>query len=218
LSDPTRQYYDALADIYDEACAKYDVNGEFVGELSKINHPVKSVLDLGCGTGQTIAAVRSHYTDADITAVDVSENMLTKAKEKFANVRFFRQDMTPFVDGLSNYYDLISSISALEFVPNLPEFVRRLLRHLRRPGTCIITYEPLIARSRAQSKANDLLNGASIHADAMFPIYRWDSLQINAAVTAVGATIASSRLYVAYERQGEPVIYHLLRIVSSGGS
>lgn len=66
--------------------------------LSLINHPVNSVLDLGCGPGRhCLALAKMGY---DVTGVDMSEYLLAKASDKAhqhsLKIKFQQADMLDF--------------------------------------------------------------------------------------------------------------------------
>ena len=89
--------YDGLADWYDEEFQPSPLEGDawqvarrLIGEGSG------ALLDLGCGTGQYAAALAE--LGWTVTGVDVSEDMLRRAREKGVNA--VRADATdlPFED------------------------------------------------------------------------------------------------------------------------
>ena len=77
--------YEALAASYDELTedVAYEKRADFVEKLFlRAKRPVKSLLDLACGTG-TMSALfaRRGYT---VTGVDYSPEMLSQAQQKLA--------------------------------------------------------------------------------------------------------------------------------------
>ncbi|OIJ65414.1 class I SAM-dependent methyltransferase [Streptomyces mangrovisoli] len=83
-----------LAAAFDHAAASYDTlvaaNPGYHSHLRRsarrlgLPYPGTGlrVLDLGCGTGASTAALRAVLPDADITAVDASAGMLRRARDK----------------------------------------------------------------------------------------------------------------------------------------
>ena len=72
------------------------------------SHP--AILDIGAGTGLLSALIIQKYPDASLTLVDLSESMLSMAKERFAgrkHVRYITGDYSS-VD-FAGRYDLICS-------------------------------------------------------------------------------------------------------------
>ena len=73
--------------------------------------PVR-VIDLGCGTGTVAKGVLNAFPNAQVTYLDLAENMIAMARSKLArypNVRFVVSDFTTF-DG---EYDAVLSSLAL---------------------------------------------------------------------------------------------------------
>jgi len=72
--------------------------------------PAPNILDMGAGTGLLSALLLEKYPAADITLLDLSENMLAVAQERFSgktNVRFRTGDYAQA--DLGGPYDLICS-------------------------------------------------------------------------------------------------------------
>lgn len=80
----------------------------------------KNVLELGCGTGKNTGWL-SQKAEA-VLAVDLSEGMLAKAKEKVAasHVTFLQADITKPWPFASHKADLITCSLILEHIENLP--------------------------------------------------------------------------------------------------
>ena len=79
--------YEALAASYDELTedVEYEKRADFVEKLFlRAKRPVKSLLDLACGTGtMTVLFARRGYT---VTGVDYSPEMLAQAQQKLATI------------------------------------------------------------------------------------------------------------------------------------
>lgn len=106
-------FFNDRADGYDSHMLGEMNLAEFYDAIEKCFEPVaKSVklLDLGCGTGLEIEKVFNVYPDAEITAVDLSENMLEKLKEKFVG----RLSNINIICG--SYFDVPLGVEAFEYV------------------------------------------------------------------------------------------------------
>lgn len=94
----------------------------------------RTALDVGCGTG--LYSIRLSEAGADVTAVDVSRKMLEiaqhKSKDRGQYVWYEQADMQklPYE---SNTFDLVVSITALEFVSDPLAGLMEMARVLR-PG------------------------------------------------------------------------------------
>ena len=105
--------------------------------------PGARILDLCCGTGLSTAALRSRYPDATITALDASEGMLRKAREKseLGDVEWLLGDaMDPSAAGATGPYDAIFMAYGLRNVPD-PDACLDRLRALIVPGGLLCLHE-----------------------------------------------------------------------------
>ncbi|MFH0985760.1 MAG: ubiquinone/menaquinone biosynthesis methyltransferase [Candidatus Omnitrophota bacterium] len=93
----------------------------------------KTLLDLGCGTGQFLKCFMKMRTWDNMTGVDFSDAMLEKARKTvLGNVSWLREDFDtlPF---LGSSFDLVISGFTLRSVQKLPEFLDSVYRILT-PG------------------------------------------------------------------------------------
>lgn len=75
-----RKFYDALADQYDgmtQFSARLDAQRRVLSDLLQ-RYPARHAVDMGCGTG--VHAIALAQLGVDVTAVDISEGMLGKAR------------------------------------------------------------------------------------------------------------------------------------------
>jgi ubiquinone/menaquinone biosynthesis C-methylase UbiE len=91
-------------------------------------------LEIGCGTGKNTEWLMTKAKQ--ITAVDLSEEMLGKAKEKITSekVVFIQADITKEWLFANSLYDLISFSLVLEHIENLNPVFRKLSRSLKSGG------------------------------------------------------------------------------------
>jgi tRNA (cmo5U34)-methyltransferase len=71
-----------------------------------------SVIDLGCGTGTVAHAIQEVYPNATITCVDMSEEMLTIAKQKLNNQAIYIASSFEHLT-FEKHYDVVVSSLAL---------------------------------------------------------------------------------------------------------
>ncbi|MER2998949.1 class I SAM-dependent DNA methyltransferase [Pontibacter populi] len=111
--------YNSWANQYDTNQNKTrDLEGEALRTiLSTIDF--KRVLEIGCGTGKNTVWLADKADH--ITAVDFSEEMLAKAKEKVASdkVNFVQADITKDWTFLEGKYDLVTFSLVLEHIKRL---------------------------------------------------------------------------------------------------
>ncbi len=126
--------YDPVAPFYDRIHGDRSQSIKYLKQLFKSYHPqAKSWLDLACGTGTLLKAMRRRYQT--LAGLDIAADMLAVAKRKLPRVSFYHQDMTELV--LDQQFDIISCLFAsinhvLEFT-DWQRLFARVKQHLA-PG------------------------------------------------------------------------------------
>ncbi len=146
---------DALSVAFDHAAARYDLmvaaspgyHGHLRRSARRLGLPDEGrgarVLDLGCGTGASTAALLSAAGQADITGVDASAGMLERATAKRwpANVRFVQASADRLgaaaVDGP---FDAVFAAYLFRNVPD-PDHTLAAVRARMAPGARIAVHE-----------------------------------------------------------------------------
>ena len=106
------------------------------------------ILDLCCGTGLSTTALRRVYPDARISALDASAGMLSQAKRKGIDARFFLGDATdPAAHGVEGTFDGILMAYGIRNVLDPDRCLANLLSLLK-PGGRICFHEYSVADSR----------------------------------------------------------------------
>ena len=138
---------DKVAAYFNERAGKWDENG-CSGEsrvqgavLSLVDlKPGDSVLDLGCGTGVMIPFYLAARA-GKIVAVDVSENMIERAKEKFGHepsVELRAQDVLSLDE--AERFDAAIIYNAYPHFPNKPALVEKVYRLLKPKGRFAVAH------------------------------------------------------------------------------
>lgn len=119
-----------IASSYDTVSKGYDTY--FLKTMHRHNDEVLSlllkesvgqqVLDLACGTGYNTQFLIKHGVEAEITLVDLSEGMLSQAKEKAVNnnkqLNFVHQDMLSYLQSCPDgKYDTVICMWAIKYQP-----------------------------------------------------------------------------------------------------
>ena len=137
--------YEALAGCYDALTedVAYEKRADFIEKLLRRSRvPVKTVLDLACGTGtMTCILTERGY---EMISVDGSEDMLAAAREKAAGIAgeppiFLHQDMT----GLDLYGTVEAAVCCLDSLNYLtrPADVQKTFQRLHlfiQPGGVLV--------------------------------------------------------------------------------
>jgi len=95
----------------------------------------KTVLDAGAGTGRI--SVRLHDIGADVTALDISPEMLARLKSKNKSIKTMEGDLEnmPFED---NFFDMVFSSLALVHLKKIEPFLDECYRVLKDNGKLIL--------------------------------------------------------------------------------
>jgi ubiquinone/menaquinone biosynthesis C-methylase UbiE len=111
---------------YDTWASQYDTNNNKTRDLERqalrqllATIPFDSVLEIGCGTGKNTEWFIEKAKE--VTAVDLSDEMLAKAKEKNTSgkVQFIQADITFPWTFIGKKYDIVSFSLVLEHIHNL---------------------------------------------------------------------------------------------------
>jgi len=131
--------FDAFADKYDRwfetRLGRYvlQYEKELVLELAA-PRPGEKVLDVGVGSG--IFALELMKRGADVTGIDVSQRMLDIARSKgVTNVRLGDAEALDFPD---ESFDLVISITALEFFGDHEKAISEMARVCRKGGRVVV--------------------------------------------------------------------------------
>ncbi|WP_319204179.1 methyltransferase domain-containing protein [uncultured Ilyobacter sp.] len=135
--------YREFAKVYDKfmELADYDEWHDFVSYVIEGNNPGgKTLLDLGCGTGEVLKRFLEEY---ECTGVDISEDMLLVTREKLndlgKDVPLLCQDMKEL--SLDKKYDIVISlfdtVNHLVSIGDLEKLFERIKIHLNTKGIYI---------------------------------------------------------------------------------
>jgi ubiquinone/menaquinone biosynthesis C-methylase UbiE len=118
---------------YNSWATQYDSNSNKTRDLEAISlrttlldFKFENCLEIGCGTGKNTAYLLT--IAKQVTAVDFSEEMLSKARQKINanNVQFIQADITADWTFTTTQYDLATFSLVLEHIENLDDIFRKL--------------------------------------------------------------------------------------------
>jgi len=123
---------------YDKWAAQYDSNINRTRDLEAIAlrnvlNPVSSadILEIGCGTGKNSEWLQTKA--ASLTGVDLSEQMLAKAKARLNDINFIQADITLPWSFTQKQFDLVSFSLVLEHINDL-DFIFKQAAQKLKPG------------------------------------------------------------------------------------
>lgn len=128
--------YDLYASSYDESLAY--LNSFEKGALEKLLGDLRGlkVLDLGCGTGRIIGMLKER--GADVTALDISEEMIETVSRKFPDVECVVGDSEnlPFAD---ESFDIVLGLFWIVHLKDLRPSFDEVYRVLKDEGRFILS-------------------------------------------------------------------------------
>ena len=89
-------------------------------------------VDLGCGPGNSTELLIARYPQAEVVGLDSSPDMLRKARERLPQCTFIEADIAAWM--ADRRADLLFANAALQWIPDHPRVMRRLLEALPRGG------------------------------------------------------------------------------------
>ena len=134
------QFFNERANGYEEHIRPlvFDLYDVIFTPIPTTNEPI-SILDLGCGTGLEFKAIFARAPNALITGVDVSEEMLSRLREKYqARMSQIRLIHGSFEQALwsKDEYDYVLSVMALHHLLPVPKrkLYNKIWKSLRTGG------------------------------------------------------------------------------------
>ncbi len=145
--------YDAWSETYDEdANRTRDLAGRALRE-APLRGLAGDVVELGCGTGENTGWLAERARS--LVAVDFSEGMLRKAREKVAaaNVVFLAHDLLQPLPLPEASADLVAVVLVLEHLPVVAPVVTQAARLLRPGGELFVCeYHPFRQLTGGQAR------------------------------------------------------------------
>jgi SAM-dependent methyltransferase len=126
--------YEKLDRFYDAAMADRTAMASYIRRLIRQHKPrARTLLELACGTGAILKILAKSY---DVVGLDLSPSMLSIARKKLPQVKFFQRNMVSF--DLGKKFDVIicvfDSINHVLKFADWQKIFRNAARHLERDG------------------------------------------------------------------------------------
>jgi len=97
-----------------------------------------SILEIGCGTGLLTQLVTEKLQFKRYIALDIVSGCEEFIKKINSNIEFINCDVENYIQD-SEKFDLIISNASLQWIENMPEFVKQLASKLNKNGTLLFT-------------------------------------------------------------------------------
>lgn len=124
--------------------------------IRRINIFPESILDIGCGPGNSTNQLSVFFPDADILGIDSSDNMLSKANKTYPNLKFRKCFVPDELDSVGNY-DLIFSNACLHWIPDHETLLPKLMSKLN-DGGILAVQMPLVQNAVFYKTLNKLVS------------------------------------------------------------
>ncbi len=97
-----------------------------------------SILDIGCGIGNSTTVLKNKYPEARIIGADSSEDMLLSAREKYPSIEFIHLDVPKDLDALTERFDIVFSNACIQWIPDHRNLLKKIMDLLNPGGTLAI--------------------------------------------------------------------------------
>ena len=97
-----------------------------------------SILDLGCGPGNSTKVLKDKFPSAKIIGADNSDEMLEKARELYPDIEFINLDANGDLHELNGRFDIVFSNACIQWLPNHKELLPKLMTLLNSNGVLVI--------------------------------------------------------------------------------
>lgn len=138
--EDSRKSFDKQAATYDTS--RYSVHSrKQYNSILKIikGYDILSLLDVGCGTGEMLRLINETFPTIKLAGVDISPNMLEKAKSKIgnmANLILSDSEKLPFDD---NSFELVMCNDSFHHYPSPLNVLSEFHRVLKPEGILLIS-------------------------------------------------------------------------------
>ena len=196
----SRRSFDRAANQYDQnARLQQQVASTLLIELEKytVNLNPSSILDLGCGTGQVTEAMQHRYLDAEVIALDFSEQMLLQTKKRLgasspsASFVCADADQLPFK---SHSFDLITSSLMLQWANDLEKTLFELHSLLSAKG--FLAFSSLSQGTLKEIKTSWEAVDQSVHSSSFKPLHSFTDIAKAAGFSEV--SVVSETIVMKY--------------------
>ena len=202
-----KRRFSKRADTYDEfATVQKKMADKLLSLLQKelpTEQPLR-ILEIGSGTGYVTKALLASFPEANITAIELAEGMITKAKQEIASqrVQFICADIESY--SLQDTYDVVISNTCFQWLNEPQQTLQRLRQNLKPNGMLLFstfginTFQEL---HRAHATVTNDLECQSKPLGQSFPtLQALTTLSVSASpkAPALAKVIAKEDIHVEY--------------------
>ena len=116
-----------------------------------------SILDLGCGPGNSTKILKDKFPTAKIIGADNSDEMLKKARELYPDIEFIYLDANGDLNEVNEKFDIVFSNACIQWLPSHNELLPKLMTLLKPNGILAIQI-PMQREHPVHIIINELVN------------------------------------------------------------
>lgn len=124
--------------------------------INRLDGEYKTILDLGCGPGNSTANLRSKYKLSEVIGMDIDDNMLAKARSDYKDINFIKGSIPQSLDIFENKFDLIFSNACIHWIENQKELISKVHDKLIDNGVFAVQI-PITQKSKFYTMLNSLI-------------------------------------------------------------
>jgi predicted TPR repeat methyltransferase len=147
--------YRLLAPLYDWVApriSRYRSPGLLTSKVLELAPDGCALLDVGIGTGLSIAPYVGSPRFKRIAGLDPSAEMLARCRRKYPGVELHHGTLDAIRANLGAPFDVVQSCGAVEHVSDLKRFVADVRALMKTGGWFVFTYEPEVLFTLRQSR------------------------------------------------------------------
>ena len=118
-----------------------------------------SILDLGCGPGNSTKVLKDKFPAARIIGADNSDEMLEKARRSYPDIEFINLDANGDLHEANETFDIVFSNACIQWLPNHSKLIPKLMALLNQNGVLAIQI-PMQREHPVHIIMNELANTA----------------------------------------------------------
>ncbi len=125
--------------------------------IGRVEISPKSILDIGCGPGNSTHCLSQSFPSAKILGIDSSESMLEKAQKTYPSLDFQKCIVPDELENLEKF-DLIFSNACLHWIPEHTKLLPKIVEKLNDGGVLAVQM-PLVQKAEFYKKIYALAEG-----------------------------------------------------------
>ena len=163
------EFFNKRADTYEdhmkETVERFEEYYKAISGAIKETEENINILDLGCGTGLELEGIFEKTPNSKITGIDMSEEMMSKLKEKYKNklenIRLIKDSYLTLPFEKENYEYVVSCMTMHHFVKEVKLELYKKIKQALKPGGKYIEGDYMVSKEEeveCLDRYNDLMN------------------------------------------------------------